>query len=509
MCSKAIIPHLAWVSMAALVLGQGDVQAAEKSTRADPVRDSVVKIFATHRVPNLTQPWLRSGPSEVSGTGVVIEGKRILTNAHVVSYASQIFVRPQGSSARLAATVVIAVPSIDLAVLKLDDESFFNKRTPIPRVPELPEVKDNVTVYGYPTGGDSLSITKGIVSRIEFTGYTLNEFGLRIQVDAAINPGNSGGPALVDDKLVGLVFSHLDQAENIGYIIPTEEIELFLKDVADGRYDGKAAMYDELQTLENDAIRKKFKLGSDVSGMVVRKPDRDDPSYPLKAWDVITRVGSHDVDDTGQVQVKEHLRLQFGYLVQKLAREGKIPLTVVRGGKPIELALPVGPKRDQLIAPLQGRRPSYFIYGPLSFTAVTSDFVDGNDESDGVSLPYFVFHDSPVVTRRHERVRFAGEQLVVVPAPMFPHPLGKGYSSPSFQVVKDINGTAVRNLSHLVELLRDMKDPYVTIRFCDRMVEDLVFDHQEMLRATEEVLSDNGIRQQASDDLMPLWNKKK
>ena len=79
-------------------------------------------------------------------------------------------------------------------------------------------------------------------------GYNIGVSGLRIQIDAAINPGNSGGPAIADGKMIGLVFSHLVGSENIGYIIPNEEIELFLKDVAAGHPYGKPAMYDELQT---------------------------------------------------------------------------------------------------------------------------------------------------------------------------------------------------------------------------------------------------------------------
>src|SRR5262249_50919359 len=155
-----------------------------------------------------------------SGTGVIIEGKRILTNAHVVLYASQLFVESHQSSDKLVATVEAVSPGMDLAVLKLEDESFFEKRPPLLRSPALPEVKDSVLVYGYPQGGSSLSVTKGIISRIEFAPYNDNASGVRIQVDAAINPGNSGGPALVDNKLVGLIFSRLQQSDNIGYIIP-------------------------------------------------------------------------------------------------------------------------------------------------------------------------------------------------------------------------------------------------------------------------------------------------
>ncbi len=138
-------------------------------------------------------------------------------------------------------------------------------------------------VYGYPQGGSTLSITKGIVSRIEFSGYNEGISGVRVQVDAAINPGNSGGPALVDGKMVGLIFSKLTQADNIGYIIPSEEIDLFLKDVADGTYDGKPAMHEALQTFENDAIRSYLGLDKKVQGMVVHPPDPGNPNGSAQA----------------------------------------------------------------------------------------------------------------------------------------------------------------------------------------------------------------------------------
>lgn len=51
-----------------------------------------------------------------------------------------------------------------------------------------------VTAYGFPTGGDSLSVTKGIVSRIEYQTYAHSDLMFKaIQIDAAINAGNSGG----------------------------------------------------------------------------------------------------------------------------------------------------------------------------------------------------------------------------------------------------------------------------------------------------------------------------
>ena len=202
------------------------------------------------------------------------------------------------------------------------------------RASKLPQIKDAVLAYGFPTGGNSLSITKGIVSRIEFVSYNYPVSGLRIQVDAAINPGNSGGPAIAGDKMIGLAFSKLGgDTQNIGYIIPNEEVELFLKDIADGHYDGKPAMYDELQTLENPALRDYLKLDKGVEGMVVHRPYKTDAAYPLKEWDVLTRIGDTPIDNQGMIKLDKDLRVSFAYLMQRLANDGKVPMTLVRAGK--------------------------------------------------------------------------------------------------------------------------------------------------------------------------------
>jgi S1-C subfamily serine protease len=231
--------------------------AAESSVpdpTSGPAENAVVKVFATVRYPDLSKPWTKQAATEITGSGVVIRGRRILTNAHLVLYAGQIQIRANQAADKVSATVEAVAPGVDLAVLKLDDETFFDSHRPLPVASGLPNLKDSVMVYGYPTGGTDLSITKGIISRIDFASYNFPTAGLRIQIDAPLNAGNSGGPAIVDDKMVGIAFARLTSpAENIGYIVPSEEIELFLRDIADGRYDGKPGMHDDFQTLENKA----------------------------------------------------------------------------------------------------------------------------------------------------------------------------------------------------------------------------------------------------------------
>jgi len=484
--------------------------AAPHEQSADPasIETSVVKVFSTMRYPDPFKPWTKQAPAEATGSGVVIEGRRILTNAHVVLYASQVQVQASAAGDKVAATVVAVAPGIDLAVLQLDDPSFFDTHPPMARANKLPHIKDAVLAYGFPTGGNSLSITKGIVSRIEFVSYNYPVSGLRIQVDAAINPGNSGGPAIADDKMIGLAFSKLGgDAQNIGYIIPNEEVELFLKDVADGHYDGKPAMYDDLQTLENPALREFLKLDKSVEGMVVHRPASADATYPLKEWDVISRIGDTPIDNQGMVKIDKDLRVSFGYLIQKLAVNGKLPLTVVRGDKSVPVQLPVFTEHPTLITDLHGGYPSYFIYGPMVFSPATWQFVSSLQNNGGM-IRMLGLVKSPLVTRALDEPTPDLEELVVISSPFFPHKIANGYSSAVGSVVYSVNGTRIKSLKHLVAVLRDLKDPFVTVEFDQKGGEALVFARPAIMAATDDILSDNGVRAQGSPDTLAVWQDK-
>ncbi len=479
--------------------------AAGQAAAQDQIRDLVVKIHATQHAPDLLRPWTRSSPQQVTGSGVVIEGRRILTNAHVVRYATQIYVQPNQSANHIPARVEAMTPGMDLAVLKLDDESFFDKRGALPFAEELPRVKDNINVYGYPTGGTGLSVTQGIVSRIEYTDYYYQATGLRIQVDAALNFGNSGGPAVTDGKLVGLVFSLIQNAQNIGYLIPVEEIQHFLADIKDGAYDGKPQTLDLIQTVENDALRQRLGLPKGVNGVMVSQPYRDDPEYPLKEWDVITKIGDTPIDGDGKVAIRYDLRLSASYLVQKYAKNGKLPLTVFRNGKLIALDLPVRSKRELVIPYLMNDNPRYFIFGPFVFSQTTQDYLErlGNQRPSA-----FGRRPSPLVIRRQDRPAFDNEELVVVSSPLFPHRITKGYDDPNRSVISEVNGVAVRNLRHMVELLRDSRDEQISFKFASSGVlthETMVFNRADLMNATRKILEDNGIRYPYSSDLRAVW----
>jgi S1-C subfamily serine protease len=469
----------------------------------DPIRASVVKIHTKRRAPDLIRPWTKQTASDTSGTGAIIDGNRILTNAHVVLYASQITVQADRSTDRMRADVEAIAPGIDLAILKLRDESLFEGRPPLPLAEDYPRIRDTVNVYGFPIGGEQLSVTEGIISRVEHASYAYGTVGLRIQVDAALNPGNSGGPAIADGKIAGLVFSRISQADNIGYLIPTDEIRMFLDDVKDGSYLGKPRLPVQLQTVENAALRSRLQLDASVGGMMVTGSLSTDESFPLQTWDVITRVGDQAIDKQGQVDVRDDLRVSFYYLVSKMVKEGELPLTIVRNGKTIELSVPVEYRSNLLVPHLVGDYPRHFIVGPLVFTTSSQELVSAISRMGGTALEVFASRKNPLVSRRYDRVRVPGEELVVM-GPRFPHPMAEGYDNQLFAVVSHVNDVRIDNLVGLVRAIREAEGEYITFKFAG-YYETMVFNRQELIESTEQILEDEGIRYQMSPELRDVW----
>ncbi|MCO6045570.1 trypsin-like peptidase domain-containing protein [Aeoliella sp. ICT_H6.2] len=477
------------------------VDDAEESSGKVDIEAHVVKLNVTHRRPDFYQPWTKSSPQKSSGSGVVLSGGRILTNAHVIMHESQVLVQLREGGDQLPAHVVVSSPEMDLAIVELDDPTPLALLPGLELAENLPETKSRVSVYGYPTGGEDLSVTTGIVSRIEFTSYYFTGAGVRVQVDAALNPGNSGGPAIQNDKIIGLVFSKIQSAENIGYLIPTEEIVRFLDDVEDGTYNGKPLLLDEYQSGENSALREYLQIPSDTTGVVVTRLNPDIGDHPLQKHDVLTHIGPHDVDNQGFVEVRPGLRLRFLYYVPLLTEDGQVEVTILREGESQQAQIPVSTERQLLIPLLKDGYPEYFIYGPLVFTTPTQESIRALGPMYMTAL---AARQNPLILRMFDRPSEPDEQLVMIATRTFPHRIAQGYSNQPFSIVKHVNGTPVENLKHMAELLRDCKAEFVEFGI-DGRGETMVFRRQELEEASEEILVDEGIRYRASESLRSVW----
>jgi PDZ domain len=297
-----------------------------------------------------------------------------------------------------------------------------------------------------------------------------------------------------------------------------EEIQLFLDDIKDGRYDGKPVLEVDIQKLENDSLRSRFKLDKKAQGVLVRKVSYADASYPLKVGDVITKVGDYAIDRAGMVQIEGDRMLKFQYLIQRVVHDGRVPVTIIRDGKETKLDLPVKPAREPLFHHLSLTPPSYFVFGPLVLTEASSEYArymtaygatKGEAAASGSTFMSLLYTGNPLFTRYGDKPAFADERIVIVGHPLFSHKISKGYDVSYAASVAEVNGTRIRNLKHLVELIRDATGEYIEITFQGNDSDMIVFKRSEALEATEEILNDNSIRRQCSSDIEPVWNKKK
>lgn len=486
----------------------GAPSASEDPTLAS-LRKSVVNFRCKIEERSAMRPWKLEPVQEIGGSGVVIGPGRILTNAHVVHQATEILVNTDQTSLAVPAEIVAVDLFRDLALVKVDDADFIARHPEAALLEGLPKDGTRVTVMGYPMGGEALSTTTGVVSRSEWADIgLLEESGMRVQVDAAVNFGNSGGPAFVDGRIAGLVFSMLDTAvaDNISYLLATEEIRRFLDEAGRGAIDGNCMISAETQTLENPALRAKLGVDGSVSGVVVIGSE----TGPLEPWDIVTKINGFPVDNKGQIAIEDGRKVAMDCAAGRFvptpdARD--IAVEVLRGGKPLELRVPAFTASEGVVRNRPNGAYPYLVWGPLAFGPVHEGLLEAFAGEGTIGLYYF--GDSPVLGALNSDRPSGGREFVAVLCPLMSHPCARGYDAVPGQTVKSVNGRGFANFAEFVALMREVsrgKDEWVTLEFHERGIERLVFRRAEIEDATERVMDANGIRQQASKDVRAVWN---
>ena len=218
------------------------------------------------------------------------------------------------------------------------------------------------------------------------------------------------------------------------------------------------------------------------------------------------------------VRLDNGLRLGYHYFVPKLLEDGRFPATIIRDGETMEVKVPAGPNKPLVIKSLKGKYPEYFVYGPLVFVEAVKEYEEGvrgliRSSSSAQRAAAFSMmsamssNQSPLFTRKGDNPAFEGEQLIMVAVPLLPHKISKGYEGPYANVLDKINGTKIKNLKHMVQVLRDSTEKQIKFEFKEKVANYLVFDRKEIEEAMEDILIDNAIARQGSKALLREWNK--
>jgi len=485
--------HSVWAAAAvitAMAFCSGMALAAPQPKR---INKAVVKIFAIASYPNFYMPWQFKPQQGGIGSGVILDGQRILTNAHLVANSVFIQVKKAGDPKRYLAQVRAVGHQCDLAILEVEDKSFFQGTQSL-ELGDLPDPQDEVSVFGYPKGGNEISITKGIVSRIEQMVYAHGNFQLLgVQIDAAINPGNSGGPVLKDSQVVGIAMQALRQGENIGYIIPTPVINHFIKDLEDGRYDGFPDDGVMVQPMENDALRDYHGMGKNETGVLVSRVVYGGSGFGyILPGDVVTSISGVDVANDGTVKLKDDLRVSADYLVRSRLLGEEIEFGVIRDKKRMTVKFPLAPERP-LIPLVYDRTPTYYIFGGMVFMPLTQNYLmEWGRVWNRDAPPSLVSEaEGAIVTEERSEIVFLSNTLA--------HPVNQGYQEIFYRVVEKVNGQKVGDMKTMARLLKQSDGRYTTIELEHGL--KIIVDNQEAAAAEDEILTRSGSARRFSPDL--------
>ncbi|KAK9945487.1 hypothetical protein M0R45_011001 [Rubus argutus] len=477
------------------VVNQKEQQVETRNLQDADFLNAVVKVYCTHTAPDYSLPWQKQRQFTSTGSAFMIGDGKLLTNAHCVEHYTQVKVKRRGDDTKYVAKVLAKGVDCDIALLTVESEEFWKGAEPL-HFGHLPHLQEAVTVVGYPLGGDTISVTKGVVSRIEVTSYAHGSSDLLgIQIDAAINPGNSGGPAFNDQgECIGVAFQvyRSEEAENIGYVIPTTVVSHFLNDYErNGKYTGFPCLGVMLQKLENPALRSCLKVES-IEGVLVRRVEPTcDAHNVLKEGDVIVSFDDVHVGCEGTVPFRSNERIAFRYLISQKFAGDVAELGIIRAGEFMKVKAELHPRVHLVPYHIDGGQPSYLIIAGLVFTPLSEPLIDEEcDDSIGLKL---------LAKARYSLARFKGEQIVIL-SQVLANEVNIGYEDMSNQQVLKLNGTPIKNIRHLAHLVDSCKHKYLIFEFEDNYI--TVLEREAALASSPSILKDYGIPAERSSDLL-------
>ena len=470
---------------------------------------SIVQLLTTARKYDFNSPWKPAHPQYWSGSGLVIahEGKKyILTNAHCVE--NSIIVRIRLANNRMKkfkAKPKCISYQCDLALLEVDNPEFNQSVEPV-ELGDMVKIEQTVKTVGFPMGGDEISTSEGIVSRIEVQDYA--ESGcdmLQVQIDAAVNHGNSGGPVFSGDKVVGVAFQGIDGFQGLGYMIPIPIIKHFLTEAFSNKpYRGFPVLPVNFDALENDEERKYYGMTQNQTGMRISRIDKlGDAANKLQRNDILLEIDGMRISNEGFVSIPgigksidflhvTHMKYVGDSVQLKVLR--KNPKTKQAEIHDISVVLDHVPLETEIVAQtVFDKAPTYYIASGLSFTPFTRNYLKSNPELDDI----FVMEQS---CRLSDLPKKSEDEEYVVINKVFDCDATYGYSQYENTFVKSVNDKPIKNMRELVEALESNKEAIHRIVTTGNDTIIIKNMPKEELRT---ILGDYSINQYCSKEFLP------
>lgn len=434
----------------------------------EQVKDTVVQVFSQISEINLLQPY-KTQEHSVYGTAFLInEEGDIITNAHVVNQAQSVWIQIPSLGKRIIDVDVVGVsPERDLALLRVRPEGLELIKAVLGHVPHLNlgdsnsvRRSDEVLALGYPLGQRALKSTTGVISGRE---------GHLIQMSAPINPGNSGGPLLnADGEVVGINTANVPDAQNVGYIIPINDLKNVLSDL----YSVKLLRKPYLGILYSDSSSTltEFLGNPEPGGCYIVEVVKDSTLYKsgVQRGDMLYEINGYSIDMFGDMDMPwSEDKISITDYVSSFSIGQDVNIVIYRKGKRKEFTVTFGETEPPAIRRvyLGYEDLDYEVFGGMVVTPLTLNHIKG------------MINGAPGLAK-YADIRSQTEPVLII-THIFPNSqLHRSRTVLVGATLNEVNGMKVTTLEEFRNAIKSsVGSKYLTLRVSDNVMRfsDYVF----------------------------------
>jgi hypothetical protein len=454
---------------------------------------SIIEIEITKKVYDYRQPWTASSQTGVKN-GLVIEGRKILTTADGLNQSSICRIRKGGESRQYSAEVLSIDYQANIALLGVENETFWVSVRPIELARKLPQ-SGTLQIYRWRSG--RIEERSAEIVRLYVGTSKLSDLSqLTLLASSEINSAGWAEVAIKGNKLIGLTTSGSKNKQLT--ILPATAIMQALERGPCGQGSGHG-FFDFYWMPANNPhlLTSKGYDPEKEQGVVVTEANVINKDMgPLRHGDLILEIDGFPIEKVGKYMDPDYGRLSMeGLSTRRHAAGESIQMQIWRDGKSVEIEY-VLPKADFDNALIPNypysRSPKYLIAGGLVFQPFDGSFLRALGDSTSLILNYYA-----------EKTHAEDRESLVILSKVLPDDYNLGYENFRLLIVDSINGKIISSLSDVAQALANPPNGYHKIEFMhDFYMKHLVLEVETLTEATERILKNYRIPQAASDAIL-------
>jgi len=470
--------------MAGSVLGGG---------ASDQVENGPVRIQVTYQENNYSSPWKQKKAGSRSGYGCVLSSKRILTTADIVKDSTMIKLEKPGGKKFYPGRIEVIDYDVDLAVVSVEDESFFDGLTSV-EIDQRIRI-DQPVKFMVMENSNKIRGIPGEIVKISVENYFLGP-DKYLTYGAAVNFEDRGGgwsePVFSGDKLIGLTMLYSGKKQ-YATIIPASIINRFLAADRPGGYIGFPHHGFIGAGVRDPVFREYLQLPPDGGGLYISS------IYPggsadgvLQEGDVLFSVDGFPIDVDGYYTDPDWGSIEYRDLFTRFHSPGEeIEVEIFRGGKQLKKKIKLArlDRSNYLIPPYSSGEPlEYLIVGGLIFQELTADYLKDWGEkwqtkANKKYLYYYTYH-----SRRPE----PGRNRIIILNKILPDRINLGYQGMSDLVLAEVNGLPISKIGDVKEALKHPEKDFYRFTF-EEFDQELVLPIDSLPEADRRIGEQYGI----------------